>query len=208
MPAPEPTLLPYETPRETPRVRIERFADGGLTVYVRQSPLDRQRVGLVPLLVAALVAAFVIFKLARRMPYYEDRILVVGGSIIALAAFVIAIRAVRSTQPTIIGVSPRGVYIDHPQWLLRRRRYFRRAELEICQPVTHEVLGREQTHSGVFEHALEVRFRHGPGIWLLQGAEMAEVRLASDALRDVLGIDPPTKMTPAPPADPPPTPRA
>jgi hypothetical protein len=208
MAAHEPTLLTYETPRQSPRVRIERFADGGVTVHLRQARLDRQRLGLMPLLLAALAAAFAIFKLARRMPYYHDRILLVGGAVIAAAASLIAIRTVRSTQSTVIGVSPKGVYVDHPQWLLRRRRYFRRAELVICQPVTSEILGPHQTHSGVFEHSLEVRFRHGPAVWLLQGAEMAEVRLASDALRDALGMDQPgtTPTTSTPSPDP--TPRA
>ena len=188
---PQPTLLPYETPRPSDRVRVERFADGGVTIYLRQSRLDRQRLGLLPWLLAALAAAFVIFKLSRRMPYYEDRILVVGGVIIAMAGFLIAIRAFRATQPTVIGVSPKGVFVDHPQWLLRRRRYFRREEVVIVQPVTHEVLGRNQTKSGIFEHGLEVQFRYGPTIWLLQGPNIADVRLASDALRKALGIDPP-----------------
>src|SRR5688500_16079285 len=180
----EPHIVPYETPRPAPRVRVERFADGGVTVYLRQSRLDRQRLGLMPWLLAALAAAFVIFRLSRRMPYYENRILVVGGAIIAIAGFLIAIRAFRATQPTVIGVSPKAVFVDHPQWLLRRRRYFRRDELVILQPVSDEKLNRNQQKTGVFEHSLEVQFRYGPTLWLLEGAEMAEVRLASDALRE------------------------
>jgi hypothetical protein len=199
-------LLSYATPRQTPRVRIERFADGGVSVYLRQSRLDRQRLGLVPLLLAAFASAWVIFNVARRMPDYHDTMIILGGLVIAAAASLIAIRAVRSTLPTVIGVSARGVYVDHPQWLVRRRRYFRREELAILQPVTSERLARNQRRTGVYDHALEIQFRHGPHLWLLEGADLDEVRLASDALREALGIDPPA-MTPASPADPP-TPRA
>ena len=197
MEPPQPTLLPYETPRETPRVRVQRFADGGVTVYLRQTRLDRQRLGLMPWLLAALAAAFVIFKLSRRMPYYENRILVVGGAIIAVAGFLIAIRAFRATQPTVIGVSPTGVFVDHPQWLLRRRRYFRREEVVIVQPVSHEVLGPHQATSSIVEHGLEVQFRYGPTIWLLQGPDQADVLVASNALREALGIDPPADVVDA-----------
>jgi hypothetical protein len=32
---------------------------------------------------------------------------------------------------------------------------------------------------------------NGPHLWLLEGAELDDVRLASDALREALGIDSP-----------------
>ena len=93
-------------------------------------------------------------------------------------------------EPTVIGISRKGVLVDHPQWLLRRRRHFRHWELVTLQPVSDEKRDRDGRKTGVVEHALEVRFLYGPSLWLLQGADMAEVRSASDPLREALGLDP------------------
>ena len=127
MDALEPSPLPYETPRESPRVRIERFADGGVTATLR--PTDRDfYIGLGPWLCVALGGAATTVMLASLAPTLQTPIFVIGGGFVAVAMFFMAFHVTRTGQPIVIGVSLKGVYIDYPKWLVRRRRHFRREE--------------------------------------------------------------------------------
>lgn len=200
MDAPEPTLLPYETPRESPRVRIERFPDGGVTATLRPTERDFYT-GLGPWLCVALGGAAATVMLASLAPALQTPIFAIGGGFVAVAMFFVAFHAARTGKPIVIGVSPKGVYIDYPKWLVRRRRYFRREEILVVQPVTWEKLMRGQRRSGVFEHFLEVQIRYGPSLRVLNGPDKSAVVAVAGALRDALGMDQPTGPT-SPPASP------
>ena len=189
--------LVYETPRAAvpegspsfsrpQRVVIDRFADGGVTVTIRPDKHSLLSAALLPWGVLAIAAAWIGAVIAS---IDEARLaaLVIGGVVVLLCVARIALVGFRGAQPIVIGVSPKGVYFDDPRRLVRRR-YYRRDEVQIVQPVTYEVIHRGY-HTGGFRHCLEVQMKYQMPMRFLDGKKGDDAIAASNALRDALGLD-------------------
>jgi hypothetical protein len=182
-------LLAYQTPRPQPRIVIERFSDGGVTVTMRLNRMEEVWAAIRIWVVAGLACVVVGWLVSHYFGYISGAMLLVVAALVGCLG-VIVVKLWRWTEPTVIGISPRGVYVDRPSWIFRRQRRFRREEVVVSQPVTYPVIKRNGP-TGELRHFLEVQFKHGLPLFLLDGSDRDEVIAVSSALRQALGWDPP-----------------
>jgi hypothetical protein len=180
--------LGYETPRERRAVVIERFADGGATVTIHRDAVEAIWPAVLLWGGLALVCIVVWMRVASSVSGVQTALIVLGLPFLIWCVARIAVAAARWNQPIVVGVSPRGMYVDDPRRLLGRRRKCRREDVVICQPVTYDVLNRNGRRIGQ-RHFVEIQFKSGARVKLLHGEKREPVIEVAGALREALGLD-------------------
>ena len=183
--------LGYETPRERRAVVIERFVDGGATVTIHREPDEAIWPAVLLWGGLAVLCIVVWMRVATSVSGGQTALIVLGIPFLIWCVARIAVAAARWRQPIVVGVSPKGMYVDDPRRLLGRRRQFRREDVVICQPVTYDVLNRNGRRIAQ-RHFVEIQFKSGARVKLLHGEKREPVIEAAGALRDALGWDRPS----------------